>query len=46
MKKFAQAAKDLQIRKLTENIRMGNPPETRDALDKSKEDINQDNNKK
>ena len=46
MKRFAEAAKDLQIRKLTENIRMGNPPETRDALDKFKEDINQDNNKK
>ena len=30
MKRFAQAAKDLQIRKLAENIRIGNPPETRD----------------
>ena len=47
IKRFAQAAKDLQIRKLAENIRMGNPPETRDNLvsnnDDTNEDINQDN---
>jgi len=47
MKRFAQAAKDLQIRKLAENIRMGCPPEDRDDLvgndDNTNKDINQDN---
>merc|ERR1712179_416945 len=47
MKKFAQAAKDLKIKKLAENITMGNPPESFDDLDKNddiqNEDISKDN---
>ena len=47
MKRFAEAAKDLQIRKLAENIRIGNPPETRDDIasndDNTNKDVNQDN---
>jgi len=38
MKRFAQAAKDLQIKKLAENIRMGNPTESVDDLE-NKDDI-------
>merc|ERR1711963_34792 len=46
MKRFALAAKDLQIRKLAENIRMGTPTETRDDVsndDYTNEVINHDN---
>ena len=47
MKRFAQAAKDLQIKKLAENIRMGNPTESVDDLenndDNPNKDIQQDN---
>ena len=47
MKRFAQAAKELQIRQLGENIRLGNPPETQDDLvsynDNKNKDINQEN---
>ena len=47
MKRFAQAAKELQIKKLAENIRMGNPPESVDGLENKdnnpNEDIRKDN---
>ena len=47
MKRFAQAAKDLQIKKLTENLRMGNslePTGDQDNNDdKGKDDIHEDN---
>ena len=42
MKRFAQAAKDLQIRKLSENIRIVNPPETRDNLVSNDDNTNED----
>ena len=46
MRRFAQAAKDLQIKKLLENIRMGNPSESIDDPfnnnDILKEDIYED----
>ena len=47
MKRFAQAAKDLQIKKLAENIRMGNPTESVDDLENndytSDNDLHEDN---
>ena len=47
MNRFAKAVKDLQIIKLTENIRMGKSPEATGNLDnndhKRKKDIHQDN---
>merc|ERR1712179_264870 len=45
MNKFAQAAKDLQIKKLAENIRLGNPskPRVDDNDDFPNEDIHEDN---
>merc|ERR1719430_794141 len=42
MKRFAQAAKDLQIKKLAENIRMGNPPESVDDLESNYDIPNED----
>ena len=45
MKKFAQAAKDLQIKKLAENIRIGNPPEYADVLENNDYNPNEDNPK-
>ena len=45
IKKFAEAAKDLQIKKLAENIRLGNPSGPRDDNndDSPNEDILEDN---
>merc|ERR1712179_838973 len=45
IKKFAEAAKDLQIKKLAENIRLGNPSEPRDDNNygSPNEDIHEDN---
>ena len=42
IKRFAQAAKDLQIKKLAENIRMGNPPESVDGLENKDNNPNED----
>ena len=47
MNRFAKAAKNLQIKKLAKNIRMGNPPESVNNIENNDDipynDIHKDN---